>query len=783
MDRERHPVGSLTARELEILRLVALGLSNRDIADELTVAVETVHWYTKQIYSKLDVSGRIQAVNRARQLGLLQEERSEQPWIAAPTVGIQKHNLPASTTAFIGRSRAIVEVKRLLQTARLLTLTGVGGTGKTRLALRVASEALGNFANGVCFVDLAPLADAGLVAKAIAAVLEVVENPNEPLPDTLRRALAGREMLLLIDNFEHVIEAAPMVSELLAAAPRLKAIVTSREALRLSGEQEYPVPPLSLPPVDAVSIEAVTTSEAGMLFVQRAQMLLPRFEVTDANAEAIAQICARLDGLPLAIELAASRIKLLTPQTLVERLDSRLNALASGSRDAPPRQQTLRHTIEWSYNLLDEGEKTLFARLAVFRGGRSLEAIETVCGHDLAIDVLDGLASLVDKSLVQQKETPGGEPRFVMLETIHEYAGERLEASGEAGIMRRRHAEYFVELAERAEPELRLARQLYWFQLLELEEDNLRAVLNWSLEGGDVTLGVRLISVLGYFWYAFGHHVEGIGWTDQFLARLDEIPRHYHPKLLISAGHMALLHSVETANHLAMKALNCSRELGDVLNEAWALCILAGTTTFLRDMMRNSLERATALAEEGLSRFRELGYQPGIAQALNVMGEIPLASGDTNRARQVWEECLVVAQQAGDIRRIYLMIANLAVLAQLEGDHERGIELSREALRMARARNNRLDLASELAGLAGSFAATGQPQRAALLLGASAARLEQMGNLLQPTVKPNVDRTIADVRAQLDPATFEAAWDEGRTMTLEQAVAEALEESAGGVAR
>ena len=322
--------------------------------------------------------------------------------------------------------------------------------------------------------------------KTIAGVLGVIENPAEPQLDTLKRALASRDLLLVIDNFEHVIEAAPLVAELLAAAPRLKVLITSREALRLSGEQEYPVPPLSLPSAD--SPDALLESEAGSLFVQRAQRLLPHFEVTEDNAPAIAQICARLDGLPLAIELAAARCKLLSPQAMLARLDSRLTTLTGGARDAPLRQQTLRQTLDWSYNLLDEGEKTLFARLAVFRGGRSLEAIEAVCQPDLPVDVFDGLAALVDKNLIQQKELPDGEPRFVMLETIHEYARERLAASGEAEMIRRHYAEYFVELAERAEPELRLAEHQRWSQRLELELHNLRAVLEWSLGEGDVRL-------------------------------------------------------------------------------------------------------------------------------------------------------------------------------------------------------------------------------------------------------------------------------------------------------
>jgi non-specific serine/threonine protein kinase len=770
MHGERYSGDTLTAREQEILRLVALGLSNRDIAEELVVAPETIRWYTKQIYSKLGVHGRIPALVRAKELGLL-EEAAVKTETETPLQQPLNYTLPSPPTPLIGRSQEIAEVKRLMQATRLLTLTGVGGTGKTRLALQAASEVLADFADGVYFVDLAPLSDAVLVAKAVAAGLGVIENAGEPLQDTLKRALAGREMLLLIDNFEHVIGAAPLISDLLAASPRLKALVTSREALRLSGEQEYPVPPLSLPSGEAVSIQDVTASEAGTLFVQRAQMIQPRFVLSKDNMPAVAQICARLDGLPLAIELAAARCKLLTPQALLERLDSRLNVLAGGLRDAPARQRTLRDTIEWSYNLLDEDEKTLFTRLAVFRGGRSLDAIEVVCGQDLSIDVLDGLASLVDKSLVQQKETAAGEPRFVMLETIHEYARERLEASGEAEMMQRRHGEYFVELAERAQPELRLAQHYLWSQRLHVEHDNLRVALEWCLRSGNITLGVRLASALTLFWHGFGHHVEGRSCVDQMIGRLDEAPMEYHARFLISAGHMySVQHDVPKAQQVFKRALDISRQLGDKRRTAWSLI-------FLGYVMLGETDAAIEVVEEGLALFRELGHKPGIAQALNIVGEVARFGGEDARARRAYEECLVVSQETGETRRIVYVYYNLGFLAQHEGDHEKAKDLLHKGIQLARSLNISLQIAEGLAYLAGSIGAAGQPQRAARLLGAWEAALERMGAFPQPADKPEFDRIIANVRAQLDEATFEAAWAEGRKMTLEQAVAEALEES------
>ncbi len=436
-------------REMAILQRLAAGLSDQQIADDLCLSLHTVKWYNRQIYGKLGVKSRTQAITCAQNLGVLHGGSAGAP------LPVPRYQLPVQTAPFIGRSRELSEVKQLLSRSRLLTLTGTGGTGKTRLALQVAEASAVTFADGVCFVDLAPLADHTLVMKAIAGALGVVEHGTESLLAILKRVLAQREMLLLIDNFEQVITAAPLLSTLLAATSRLKVLVTSREPLHLAGEQEYPVPPLTLPRGETTSVQSLADSEAGALFVRRVQMVLPRFEATDANAPTIGRICIRLDGLPLAIELAAARCKLLTPQALLARLegeadDAAFQALAGSSRDAPPRQRTLRDTIAWSYNLLSADEQRLFTRLAVFQGGRSLEAVEAVCAEGLSIDVFDGLASLVDKSLVQQQDGAGGEPRFTLLKMIHAYARERLEASGEATIVRRRHAAYFVAFAERA---------------------------------------------------------------------------------------------------------------------------------------------------------------------------------------------------------------------------------------------------------------------------------------------------------------------------------------------
>jgi non-specific serine/threonine protein kinase len=426
--------------------------------------------------------------------------------------------------------------------------------------------------------------------------------------------------------------------------------------------------------------------------------------------------------------------------------------------------------MEWSYNLLEDDEKKLFARLAVFRGGRSLEAIEAVCGDGLSASVLDGLASLMDKSLVHQKKAATGEPRFVLLEMIHELAREKLEANGEADTIRRRHADYFVALAERADPELRLSRYGYWCQRFELELDNFRAVLEWALSTGDITLGVRLAGALGMFWYSKGYHVEGLRWTRLLLERLDETPAIFHARFLIGAGRVAFMVDLDAARRLFARALDTSRVLGDRLQEAWALAFQGYITL-------EEPEAGMEMAETSLAIFREMDHQPGIAQALNIIGELARVRGDDEHAKRAYEECLAVCQQTGEVNRTCYNYANLAFVAQHEGDHELALRLVRQALQLSHDAGGARDVASFLATFAGSIAALGQPLPAARLLGASEAALERTGAFYQPTDKLEIDRTIATVRAQLDDTAFQAMWSEGRGMGMDEAIEYAL----GGV--
>ncbi|HEY9230648.1 MAG TPA: NB-ARC domain-containing protein, partial [Blastocatellia bacterium] len=437
------------------------------------------------------------------------------------------NNLPAQPRPLVGRDQETSAVKDLLRRkeVRLLTLTGPGGTGKTSLALQAAADLLGEFTDGAFFVSLEAISDARLVASVIAEALEIKEARGKPLLDSLKEYLCDRQMLLILDNFEHLLGAVGLVAELLAECARLKILATSRAALHLRAEHEYSLPPLALPdPERLPAPDELRRCPAVALFLQRAIAVKPDFAVSQENARAIAEICVRLDGLPLAIELAAARIKMLSPQSLLARMEKRFHLLTGGARDLPARQQTMRDAIAWSYELLSEDEKRLFRRLAVFAGGCTLEAIEAVCDstNDLRVDVLSGVASLVDKSLVRQSEQgDGNETPFRMLETIREYGLECLASAGEIDTLRQQHAAFYVALAEEAEPELKGSWQVAWLERLEREHRNLRAALQWARESGNLEAGLRLSGALWRFWRVRDHFSEARAWLEEFVTRAE----------------------------------------------------------------------------------------------------------------------------------------------------------------------------------------------------------------------------------------------------------------------
>ncbi|UCC53337.1 MAG: AAA family ATPase, partial [Anaerolineaceae bacterium] len=694
-----------------------------------------------------------------------------------PLISLKAHsgNLPAQPTSFVGREKEIAEVKRLLETTRLLTLTGPPGTGKTRLGLRVAADVLNEFADGVYFVELAPISDAALVTSTIAQLFGVRETAGQPLAKTMQRYLRDKHLLLLIDNFEQVIDAAPLVSDLLSAARRVKALVTSREALRVYGEQEYAVPPLSLPDQRGrESLLELAQYEAVELFSQRARAVKSGFALTEANAPFVADICVRLDGLPLAIELAAARSKLLTPESMFARLENRLLTLTGGARDLPARLRTLRAAIDWSYDLLEQDEQRLLDHLSVFQGGRTIEAVEEICDSDLSIVVLDGLESLLNKNLLYSVEGRTGETRFHMLETIHEYARERLEMSGKESDLRRRHALYFVGLAEQAETELHGAGQEYWYARLTDELDNIRTAFNWTVDGVDTELGARLVAALPDFLYFTGLLLsESSSWIDRVLEAETEILPAVRARTLNTYSRVKYIRGdFAEAARLARQALSLASDINDQETCAWAYLFIAIHSTASYEQIKELL----ALAETGLRLFRELDHKAGIAFGLNSLGELARLDGDYARARRVYEECQTVSKETGNRRHEAISIANLSYVAYHEDNHDQAIVFGKRALALSRSLQLEYASAIVLAMFAGPFSAKGEPTLAARLLAASEAQLEVMGASTQPADKFEVDQFKEAIKKQLGTTKFNRAWAEGRAMLFEEAIGYALGE-------
>jgi len=763
-------VEPLTEREMQVLSLLSRGLSNREIADELVVTPGTIKWYNKQIYRKLGVNSRTKAIAQANKAGLLNQSHEI---TSIPSVAYD-HNLPAPLTSFIGREQEMKEIKHLLDSNRLLTLTGPGGSGKSRLAQQVAADSIDQFLDGVFIVDLAPIQETQLVLSTIASTLDIREVPGEPLIVTLNHSLTDKRVLLLLDNFEQIIDAALFVSELLSASPYLKVIVTSREALTIYGEQVYIVPSMSIPDLQHLeSTQILSGYESIQLFSQRAKAVKPDFSITDNNISAIAEICVRLDGLPLAIELAAARSNLYTPEMLRKRLGSRLAILTGGSRDVPLRQQTLRGTLDWSYDLLDSEEQTLLTRLAVFKGGRTVDSIEAVCASGLQIDVMDGLESLLKKNLLYQEQGQLGEPRFYMLETIQEYAQEKLVESGEAEEFELHHSQYFTNLVVEAEQELYGPRQEYWLTKLRVEYDNLRTAMERSLDGPGVVLGFQIIGALRYFWFSDGLIAEGFKWIERALDCRGEIPMEVRAKVYITAGDLSFIQGDQEKGRIfGRKALDLAQASGDKLTRAWALVSLSKNFSLSRDQVPDGIN----LCGESLELFQELKYIPGITIALNVLGELSRIIGDFEAAEGYYQQCLVLSRQAGDERRISVTLANLASIAMHHGEYKQAELLEREAIKMKVDLGTKYYIGLSFACLSGIVAMQGRPEQAAILLGASESVLQTMGAKIQPADQIEVDHYLVAIREQLDEKSFENALAIGKNMSFEEALSFALDD-------
>jgi len=734
------------------------------------------------------------------------------------TLDAHATNLPAQPTSLIGREQELAAVCSLLRrpAVRLLSLTGPGGIGKTRLGLQVASELLDEFRDGVYFIALALLSDSTLVPATIAQTLGLRESGSLPLHTLLRDYLRDKQMLLLLDNVEQIPEAGVSVADLLAVAPGLKVLMTSRVALHLYGEHEYVVPALALPDLKHLPpLERLTQYEAVRLFVERSQASKADFAVTPANAPAIAEICARLDGLPLAIELAAARSKYFAPQALLARLEHRLQLLTGGAVNLPERHQTLRNTIAWSEHLLEPGEQMLFRRLGVFVGGCTLEAAEAICNAsgDLPMDVLDGLPSLVDKSLHQQVEGVDGAPRFTMLATIREYALERLEASSEAGAVRRWHAAYYLALAEQAEPELDGAQQHTWLDQLRQDYDNFRAALGWIIEQDAAELGVRLVDALDNFWFLAGYISEGRRWATALVAQARATwPAELRAQALRAVGWMAWQQGdYAAARGLLEESAALYRQLGDrrslagVLNplgrallfqgeHARARVLLEECTALSREVGDHSelamsllggaslamdqadYAAARTLLEQSLSIYRTLGEPWGIGLTVNYLGDVARCEGDYEQAAAHYQQSLSLFQAQGIQVEIAAVLHNLGYVALGQGDPQHARAYFEESLALHREQGNRPGILEGLAGFGALVAAQGQPRRAAVLFGAIAALRARLGAPMWPAERVEYERHLAGVRAALDDEAWQAALADGGEMTFEEAIAYVLGE-------
>lgn len=603
------------------------------------------------------------------------------------TLASRSDSLPVQPTPLIGREQEVATIGQLLrrQDVRLVTLTGPGGTGKTRLGIQVASELRDVFVEGVSFVSLAPISDPLLVMPTIAQALGIRDKEGHPLSARLAEVLQQQPRLLLLDNFEQVVGAASQLAELLTSCPLLKVLVTSREVLHVRAEHEFAVPPLALPdPAHLPELAALARFPSVALFLLRAQAIKPEFRLTAANARAVAEICVRLDGLPLAIELAAARMKLLSPQVLLARLDRRLAILAGGARDVPTRQQTLRNTIAWSYQLLNPWEQRLFRRLSVFVGGCTLQAAEAVCTAS-DDEVLDGVASLVDKSLLQsieQTEEASEEPRFLMLETIREYALEALTTSGEAAVARQAHADYFLQLAEEAEPALKGPLLVPWLERLEREHDNLRAALQWALEVGKAEMALRLGAALERFWVVRGHRNEGLHFLERALAGSAGVATNVRAKALLAAARLAFIQSYyDRGEVLAQESLALFRGLGDRRGIALSLDRLG-----MAAWRRGDFRAAGVLMEEDLALFRAVGDQDRVAWSLFTLGLLNNKQGEYTRACALFEESLTLFRELGNKRGVAASLTQLAGTLFVSQGHqamiypllEEGLALDRE---------------------------------------------------------------------------------------------------------
>jgi predicted ATPase/DNA-binding CsgD family transcriptional regulator len=803
-------VEPLTRREREILALLAQGYSASEIAQQLTLALSSVKWYVQQVYSKLAVNNKQRAIVRAGELGLLE---THVPIAHVPLR--PKHNLPSQLTSFIGREKDVERVQHRLAGHRLVTLLGVGGIGKTRLSQQVANQILDHYTDGVWLVEFASLNDPTLVPQSVATVLGIQHRGDDKaLVETLIHFLQAKTILLILDNCEHLLNAcAELADKLLKNCPNLKILATSREALGILGEALYQVPSLTIPELQQISlIEKLDSYESIRLFHERAQLVQMDFSLTQENSPSITQICSHLDGIPLAIELAAVRIQTLSAEQIAAQLDRCFHLLTGGSRAALPKHQTLQACIDWSWRLLHDVEQILLRRLSVFAGGWTLEAARAVCvGERVEAEaVFDLLTQLVNKSLLWAEREQGQEPRYRMLETIRAYALERLAQSSEMEALRGRHAQYYGDLIlNQASYGIGAANVLRF----QRELDNIRATLSWCVATPkDIELGARLLWILQWFWYARGYFSEGRLWTKQIVASpfLPEGSKS-HARALASSGLLAVwqgdqengLAQIEASLAIAQKrkdeqmmplllmingiayiSMGRDRSAQPLLREAMELfeqqnlpyfhsmtIVLLGNV----QLGLGHLEAARALYEEAAVRARALGENWALSFALSNLGEVARTQGQYALAREYYEECETLLHDDGETVDLARFAHNLGYIAQHEGDFPRAESQFRKSLAIFRHLGNRRGIAECLAGLAGLKARQGEAQWGATLLSAAESLIQSTGGAWWPADRVEVEANQEIIHSALSESELTAAQQQGKAMTWEQALGFASE--------
>ena len=692
-------------------------------------------------------------------------------------------NLPIQRNALIGREQELKTAISLLlrEDVGLLTLTGPGGSGKTRLGLQIATEMENHFQNQVYFVALAPVRDPNLVALTINQTIGIQDSGSRPPLESLKNFVRDKSLLLVLDNFEQILQAAPQVAELLSAAPELKILITSRAALQIRDEHDFPVPPLALPDAeDSIAPELISKCASVALFIERAKTTKPEFAITDENASKLAEICVRLDGLPLAIELAAARIRLLTPVAMLARLEHRLPLLVGGARDLPARQQTLRATIAWSYDLLEPNEQRLCRCLSVFVGGCTLEAIAAVYvensepgvnGNDaVSDDIINTVESLITKNLLRQTDGVEDDPRFFMLETIREYGLEQLDACGEGPEVRHRHAEYFLGLVEEADPLLRGPGQPQWLDRLEAEHANLRAAMTWSQESDEYNeVGLRIAAVLAWFWRLRGHLTEGRGWLEATLAACPDRTA-LRSKALARATLLTYGQGdSQRAKSLAEESVAIAREVEDDATIGWALHAMG------RACHSNAeYESAATALEESLRRFRTAGDIVGLSYSSWYLGDVMRAQRNYERSAPLMEDGLKFGHQSGDTWALASAYLNAGTLAYRQQDFDRASSLLKESLVQFKSIRARWGMWFPVSNLGTVASAQGYAYRAICLAGADKTMGEAIGVIMTPSHRADYEEGIDAARRVLNDSEFNAAWEKGRTMTSMQAVEYAL---------